>query len=111
MLTKLLKDMPSIQTSLDRNKELRKDPILFEKYTVKPRPMEEEVEGRWTVRRRWRKLSKKGEKERLEKLANQEEQERIDAEDEVSFIPYYTHTHTHTQSTHKHILSFIIGNL
>jgi 3-methyladenine DNA glycosylase AlkC len=68
---------------MDRNRRLKEDPELALKYAVKPRPMEDEQEGRWTVRRRWRKLNKKGEKEILEAKANEEEQARIDAEDEV----------------------------
>lgn len=80
--TKLIDDMPSIRTSMDRNLKIHEDPSLTAKFSVKPRPMEDEVEGRWTIRRRWRKLNKKGEKERLEALANEEEQGRIDMEEE-----------------------------
>ena len=82
LLTKLMDNLPSIQTSLDRNISLKQDPDLALKYSVKSRPMEDETEGRWTVRRRWRKLNKKGDKELLEARANAEEQERIDAEEE-----------------------------
>jgi Ran GTPase-activating protein (RanGAP) involved in mRNA processing and transport len=82
LLTKLMDQLPSIQTSLDRNAALRKDPQLAEKYDVKPRPMEDEAEGRWTVRRRWRKLNKKGERELQEARENNEEQGRINAEEE-----------------------------
>ena len=43
LLTKLLDKMPTIRTSLDRNKKLKEDPVLAERYAVKPRPMEDEV--------------------------------------------------------------------
>ena len=80
--TKLIDEMPSIRTTMDRNIRLHQDPTLTAKFSVKPRPMEDEVEGRWTVRRRWRKLNKQGERERLEAIANAEEQERIDLEED-----------------------------
>jgi hypothetical protein len=82
--TKLIMQMPSIQTSLDRNIAAAADPVLGPRYAVHARPMEAGCVGIWTSRRLWVVKDREGEFERAKqkKLLASEETIRIDAEDD-----------------------------
>ena len=46
--------LPTIRTSLDRNKAVLLDPVLARRHRVPPRPMEDTKEGIWNARRKWK---------------------------------------------------------
>lgn len=92
LLTKLMRDMPSIRTSLDRNLEIKSNPMLASKYnSVKKQSkrkgngsilLNQDYEGQWTHLRQWQEVNKKAILRQRLKLEGSAEQSRIDEEKE-----------------------------
>ena len=58
--TKIDTKMPTIQTTLDRNRDIHADPELHLKYSYRNKvEMEPGDEGYWTLRRKWREVNKR----------------------------------------------------
>lgn len=58
LTTKIDSKMPTIQTSIDRNKTIHADPELHAKYGQRhPVEMDDGDEGNWTLRRKWREVN------------------------------------------------------
>lgn len=91
--TKVLKAMPSIRSSLDKNREISQDPHLSYKFSVKAKDKvvfddnDTEFEGEWDHRRRWKKVDRVKEAKKAALLASNEELARKKLEDD------YIHEH------------------
>lgn len=81
--TKLGRATPSITTRLFEIQEIKRNPDA-KKYKGKPREVDPEEDGRWTWRRKWKKIDRKAEIRRQKAAAGAEEQENIELEKEYS---------------------------
>ena len=58
--TKVSARMPTIQTSIDRNNAIHRDPILHTKYSFTKEVLHDNgEEGEWTLRRKWKEVNQK----------------------------------------------------
>lgn len=80
--TRLLAKMPTLQTSLERNAKIEKDPILSAKWSVQPREAPIIPTGSWTRRRKWKPLTEQNILHEQAKKENMAEAERIEREEE-----------------------------
>jgi Ran GTPase-activating protein (RanGAP) involved in mRNA processing and transport len=83
--TRLLAKMPTIETSLQRNRAIERDPELHERFSVPEKIIDPNPDGTWTKRRNWKVQKKKAaivEKEEMMKVDVSEEEIRIQNEEE-----------------------------
>lgn len=79
--TKLGRDTPSIVTRMNEIQEIKLNPDA-KKYKGKPREIDLEEDGKWTWRRKWKKIDRKAEIRRQKAAAGAEEKENIVLEKE-----------------------------
>ncbi len=82
--TRLMRDMPSIQTSIDSNRKTMQDPAMIKKYAVKGVDVVQgdEYEGQWSHLRKWQNINRQLLLKQMLKESSGHEQERIDMEHE-----------------------------
>jgi hypothetical protein len=96
--TRLMRDMPSLQTSIDSNRITMKEPAMIKKYSVKGvEPVQgDEYEGQWNHLRKWQNINRQLLLKQMLKESSGHEQERIDMEHE--FISEHLQKHMVTHS-------------
>ena len=96
LYTRKISRMPTLRTSLDRNKDLLNDPATGYRYTSKPPIMDPMFDGEWTNRRKWKQINRVLEMQKVINFANAEEEKRMNMEKDAVFkeiteiMQYYT---------------------
>ena len=79
--TKISRETPSLTTRLELNAKIRQDPNA-KRFKGKEREMDAEDDGRWTWRRKWKKVDRKAEQRRVLALSGSNEASLIEVEKE-----------------------------
>ena len=80
--TKLLAKMPTLQTSLDRNRRIKEDPVTFARYVHQPKEWDENPDGKWNSKQKWKVKQKKARDTQFAESDAGVESERKRLEDE-----------------------------